>query len=145
MFNLSPTQLQNDLSQLAGQNAAGAQTSGFTLMTEFVDLMLGQSGGGGGGGGGLGFAPDQQMAALPPEIALAYDTILKAPPRASFDQRWSVWGSGFGGTATFNGNAAVGSNTAHRLDPWLRGRYGVSCRSEHVGSTSQRHGQPAAA
>ena len=112
LFNLSPTQLQNDLSQLAGQNAAGAQTSAFTLMTEFVDLMLGQSGGAGGNGGGLGFAPDQQTAALPSEIALAYDSILKAPPKPqSFDQRWSVWGSGFGGTATFNGNAAVGSNT----------------------------------
>jgi uncharacterized protein with beta-barrel porin domain len=111
LFNLSPTQLQNDLSQLDGENATGAQTSAFTLMTEFVDLMLGQSGGAGGNGGGLGFAPDLQTEALPPEIALAYDSILKAPPKPqTFDQRWSVWGAGFGGTATFNGNATVGSN-----------------------------------
>jgi uncharacterized protein with beta-barrel porin domain len=30
----------------------------------------------------------------------------------SFDQRWSVWASGFGGTQTTSGNAAVGSGTA---------------------------------
>jgi uncharacterized protein with beta-barrel porin domain len=111
LFNLSGAQLVSALTQLEGQNATGAQTGAFTLMTEFVDLMLGQSGGGGTLGGGLGFAPDQQTAALPPELALAYDSILKAPAKPqTFDQRWSVWGSGFGGTATFNGNATVGSN-----------------------------------
>jgi uncharacterized protein with beta-barrel porin domain len=32
----------------------------------------------------------------------------KAPP--AFDQRWSVWVAGFGGSQTTNGNIAVGSN-----------------------------------
>jgi uncharacterized protein with beta-barrel porin domain len=32
----------------------------------------------------------------------------KAPP--AFEQRWSVWASGFGGSQTTSGNAAVGSN-----------------------------------
>jgi uncharacterized protein with beta-barrel porin domain len=36
----------------------------------------------------------------------------KAPVPASFDQRWSVWAAGFGGTQTTDGNAAVGSNDA---------------------------------
>jgi len=40
----------------------------------------------------------------------------KAPPRPSFEQRWSVWAAGFGGSQTTDGNVAVGSNdTTSRL------------------------------
>jgi uncharacterized protein with beta-barrel porin domain len=35
----------------------------------------------------------------------------KAPP-AAFEQRWSVWAAGFGGSQTTDGNATVGSNTS---------------------------------
>ena len=57
----------------------------------------------------LGFAPDRQ-ASFPSDVALAYAGLLKAPPRQSFDQRWTVWGASFGGSGTFNGDPAVGSN-----------------------------------
>ncbi len=122
LFNLSGTQLGAALTRLDGEDATGAQTGAFTLMNEFLELMAGNAGGAGAGGnGGLGFAPDQQTE-LPPDIALAYDSILKAPPPShpspasggglgwGFDNRWSVWGSGFGGSSSFEGNAAVGSN-----------------------------------
>ena len=33
------------------------------------------------------------------------------PPVQSFEQRWSVWASGFGGSQTTDGNAAAGSNS----------------------------------
>jgi uncharacterized protein with beta-barrel porin domain len=37
----------------------------------------------------------------------------KAPPAVvPFEQRWSVWASGFGGSQTTDGNATVGSNTS---------------------------------
>jgi uncharacterized protein with beta-barrel porin domain len=36
----------------------------------------------------------------------------KAPPAVSFEQRWSVWAAGYGGSQTTDGNAALGSNTA---------------------------------
>jgi autotransporter-associated beta strand protein len=110
LFNLTGAPLANALTQLDGEDATGTQTGAFTLMNEFLELMAGNAGGvGAGGNGGLGFAPDQQTE-LPPDIALAYDSILKAPPKRSFDNRWSVWGSGFGGSSSFEGNAAVGSN-----------------------------------
>jgi uncharacterized protein with beta-barrel porin domain len=35
----------------------------------------------------------------------------KAPPLAPFEGRWSVWASGFGGSQTTDGNAAVESNS----------------------------------
>jgi T5SS/PEP-CTERM-associated repeat protein len=113
VFNLSGAPLQNALTQLDGEVATDAVTSTFTLMDEFLELMQGQISGSGSGSGtsvGLGFAPGQQAAALPSEIALAYDSILKAPPKQSLDQRWSVWGAGFGGNAAYDGNATVGSN-----------------------------------
>ena len=60
--------------------------------------------------GAIGFAPDQQ-ASLPPDIALAYASILnKAPPKPIFDQRWTAWGAAYGGSNSANGNAAIGSN-----------------------------------
>jgi uncharacterized protein with beta-barrel porin domain len=34
----------------------------------------------------------------------------------SFEQRWTAWGSGFGGAATIDGNAALGTNAMHATD-----------------------------
>jgi uncharacterized protein with beta-barrel porin domain len=43
----------------------------------------------------------------------AYGAIAtKALQAVSFEQRWNVWASGFGGTQTTTGNAALGSNDA---------------------------------
>ena len=49
-----------------------------------------------GGGRAMGFAPDEH-ASLPPDIALAYAGVLKAPPPAPFEQRWTTWGASYGG------------------------------------------------
>src|SRR5262249_8091785 len=55
----------------------------------------------------LGFAPERQ--ALPDDIALAYAKVLKAPPmkEPSFEQRWTAWGGGFGGSSRVTGDPAV--------------------------------------
>src|SRR5262249_51229489 len=100
LFNLSGTQLANTLAVLDGEVAADASKGAFSLMTSFLELLLDEygDGRGGGAGGAIGFAAEQSPS-LPPEIALAYASVLKAPPApASFQQRWSVWGAGFGGT-----------------------------------------------
>src|ERR1051326_4844406 len=112
IFNLTGTDLANALTQLDGENATGAERSAFELMNEFLNLMLdpyldGRMGGA--ADGPLGFAPDQE-ASLPPEIALAYAGVLKAPPGQTFAQRWTAWGTGFGGGATTKGDPVVGSN-----------------------------------
>ena len=83
-------------------------------MTDFLNLLLDPAAGNGGGIGGNGpqqFAPDDQPS-LPPEIAEAYNHVLRRgqpAPAASFDQRWTAWGSAFGGYNTTSGNTAVGS------------------------------------
>lgn len=127
LYNLTPAQLSAAMSTLSGEAATDSETGAFALMNQFLGLMLDPfaNGRGCGGGSGLprdpslgrpdcggqaiGFAPDQQ-ASFPPDIALAYASALKAPPKQTIDQRWTAWGSGFGGSSTTNGNAAVGSN-----------------------------------
>ena len=66
-------------------------------MTQFLGVMLdpfvdGRLGGfGTAGSSAIGFAPEQQDN-LPPDIALAYASILtKAPPAPSFEGRWTAW------------------------------------------------------
>ncbi|HEY1979513.1 MAG TPA: autotransporter outer membrane beta-barrel domain-containing protein [Xanthobacteraceae bacterium] len=113
LYNLSGSSLVNALEQVDGENNTGAERGAFDLMNEFLGLMLDPFVDGRGGFASsaqpLGFAPDQQ-ASLPPDVALAYAGVLKAPPPQSFAQRWTAWGSAFGGSASTNGSPAVGSN-----------------------------------
>jgi outer membrane autotransporter protein len=69
------------------------------MLDPFVDVA-------GTGGPALGFAPGRE--ALPDDIALAYAKLLKAPPKpASFDERWTLWGAGYGGSNRTSGDPAV--------------------------------------
>ena len=118
LFNLTGNNLANALTQLDGQVSTDADHGVFQLMTQFLTLMLdrwvdGRSGGG--GGGAFGFAPDQETS-FPPDVALAYASVLKAPPKASFDQGWTAWGSAFGGTSKIDGDPVVGSATVTASD-----------------------------
>ncbi len=119
LFTLTGSNLGNALTELDGELNSDAERGVFQLMNQFLDLMLDPyvdgRGNGGGGGGGLGFAPDRQ-ASFPSDIALAYDSILKAPPKPTFDQRWSIWGSAFGGASKSDGDPLVGSRTVTASD-----------------------------
>ena len=113
--NLSGPAYLNALTQLDGEMAADAGKGANQLMTDFLNLMFdmsveGRGGGGGAGGGASGFS-DEEAASLPPDVALAYASVLhKSPPPQSFDQRWTAWGSAFGGTNKSDGDPASGSN-----------------------------------
>jgi hypothetical protein len=102
LLGLTGNSLASALSQLNGEVSTGAERAAFQLTDQFLELMLDPFVNGRGyapglaGGGALGFAPDQQTS-LPDDVALAYASILKAPPKPTFDQRWSTWGTGFGG------------------------------------------------
>ena len=113
LFGLSGGALGNALSQLDGEAATGAERAAFQLTNEFMTLMLDPFVNGRanfGGGTALGFAPDEQTN-LPPDVALAYASIInKAPVLQPFEQRWTAWGSAFGGANNANGNAAAGTN-----------------------------------
>ena len=123
--NFSGATYLNALTQLSGEPATGAQKSADQLMTDFLNLLLDPTAGGGShiSGGGSAFAPEQDEA-LPPDIALAYAKALRTPqPQGtqssvpqSFDQRWTAWGSAFGGTSWTKGDPVVGSNNVNASD-----------------------------
>src|SRR5262249_601276 len=109
-FGLSPS----GVTQIDGEVATGAERSAFRLTDQFLSLMLdpfvdGRFGRFGGSGSAISFAPEPQ-ADLPPDIALAYASILnKAPTKLDTDQRWTTWGAAYGGTNSANGDPSVGS------------------------------------
>ncbi|MGC1778474.1 MAG: autotransporter domain-containing protein [Xanthobacteraceae bacterium] len=124
LAGLSGAALLNAYSQLDGEDATGAEKSAFQLMQDFLNLLTDPAGGGGSGTGAgtspTQFAPEQD-ASLPPDIALAYAHALHQKPPASsqpqdFDQRWSAWAAGFGGSGTADGNATVGSSNVTATD-----------------------------
>ena len=112
MFGLTGSNLGNALSQLSGEPATGAQQGAFQMGNQFLGLMLdpfvdGRNGAAGGGGPAIAFAPEREP--VPDEIALAYAAVLKAPavPAPTFEQRWSAWGSAYGGSNRTSGDPAV--------------------------------------
>jgi autotransporter-associated beta strand protein len=106
------------LTQISGETATGSQQTTFQAMGQFLGVMTdpfiaGRGDPIGAGGSPTGFADDEALAYAPkrrPSDALAA-IYSKAPPRLpTFEQRWSVWAAGFGGSQTTDGNALVGSN-----------------------------------
>jgi uncharacterized protein with beta-barrel porin domain len=102
------------LSQASGETATGTQQTTFNAMTQFMGVMTDPfiAGRGDGaamppGGAASGYASTQNTGAARD----AYAMFNKAPV-TTFDQRWSVWAAGFGGSQTTDGNAALGSNSA---------------------------------
>ncbi|MDC7789273.1 autotransporter domain-containing protein [Rhodoplanes sp. TEM] len=123
LYGLTGAPLGAALSQLSGEPATGAIQAGLQATGSFLGLMLdpfvagrGAADGAVPGGPALAFAGD--TSALPAQAARAYAAAMpgvytKAPPAALAAPRWTVWASAFGGRATIDGDAAVGS---HDLD-----------------------------
>jgi autotransporter-associated beta strand protein len=110
LFGLTGASLANALSQISGEAATGAQRGAFQLTNQFIGAMLDPFVYGTGAirGGALGFA--REGGTLPDDVARAYAKVVKAPPTnptPAFERRWSVWGAGYGGYNTTDGDAAV--------------------------------------
>jgi hypothetical protein len=117
--------IAQNLTQVSGETATGSQQTTFDGMTQFLGVLTdpfigGRGEGATGGAGGTAFAEeDSSTSAYAADGSKrskrerdAYAMFTKAPPAESFDARWSVWGAGFGGSQTTDGNATLGSNTA---------------------------------
>jgi autotransporter-associated beta strand protein len=100
------------LSQAAGETATGTQQTTFNAMTQFMGVMTDPFIGGRGNGvtpqsgAASGYASTQNSGAARD----AYAMFDKAPV-TTFEQRWSTWIAGFGGSQTTDGNATMGSNS----------------------------------
>jgi uncharacterized protein with beta-barrel porin domain len=103
------------LTQLSGETATGSQQTTFNAMNQFMGVLTdpfidGRGDGmSGGGSSATGYASTRKTGAARDANAMFTKAI---PPAATFDQRWSVWAAGFGGSQTTSGNATLGSNDA---------------------------------
>jgi autotransporter-associated beta strand protein len=101
------------LSQASGETATGTQQTTFNAMTQFMGVMTDpfiggrDNGGAPQGSGASGYAATQNAG--PARDAFA---MFNKAPVLSFEQRWSTWVAGFGGSQTADGNTALGSNSA---------------------------------
>ena len=109
VFGLTGGSLANALSQLSGEAATGAEHAAYQLTSEFLQLMLDPNVDGRGGGTAMPLAAER-LADFPPDVALAYASVFKAPPKPTADPRWSVWAAGFGGSNHASGDPVVGSS-----------------------------------
>jgi uncharacterized protein with beta-barrel porin domain len=107
LFGFTPQQLVSALTQLSGEAGTGAQQSGFQLMSSFLALLTGPQGGGD-GGPAMPFAPERAQT-FPSDVALAYASVLKAPPK--YVPHWTTWAAAFGGSNNTDGDpTGVGSH-----------------------------------
>jgi uncharacterized protein with beta-barrel porin domain len=116
---LSPT----GLTQASGELATGTQQATFNAMSMFMSLLTdpfvsGRGSNVNAGGTAQPYAEEDSLA-YAAKKSDARSAFAKIPTKAEvarnnlLDNRWSVWGSAFGGGADIRGNAAVGSNDAN--------------------------------
>jgi uncharacterized protein with beta-barrel porin domain len=110
------------LNQLSGEAATGTQQATFSAMNTFMGTMLDPFNRGTKStpaSGVSGYAAEGDASAYASDGRKcsgaerdAYAMFTKAPLAKTWDPRWNVWASGFGGSQTTDGNATVGSNGA---------------------------------
>jgi autotransporter-associated beta strand protein len=113
--------IPQNLTQVSGEIATGAQPATFQAMNQFVNLLTDPFfAGRDTNAGTTGAQPYAEAARAYAAVgsSLARDAFAKIPTKADvvrndlFDPRWSVWGAAYGGGADIDGNAALGSNSA---------------------------------
>ncbi|WP_459591320.1 autotransporter outer membrane beta-barrel domain-containing protein [Bradyrhizobium diazoefficiens] len=109
-----------NLTQASGELATGSQQTTFDAMNLFVNLLADPFTAGRDGTAPTPVSFGKEGAAdsyaggrrRPGAERDAYAMIAKTPSAIDFGQRWSVWGAGYGGSQTTDGNAVQGSNTS---------------------------------
>src|SRR6202163_3728116 len=102
LFNLSPADLGNSLTQLSGESGSGIAEAGIQSMNSFLSLVTNPY------ANNRGFTPENPL----PRPALIYKApVYKAPAVAVADpRRWSIWAAAYGGESNTTGNALTGSH-----------------------------------
>jgi autotransporter-associated beta strand protein len=112
------------LTQVSGETATGSQQATFEAMNLFMGLLTdpfidGRGASGPPSGGATPFAEESDPIAYAAKRKdAARDAFAKIPTKAEaarnnlLDPHWSVWGAAYGGGATTDGSAALGSNSA---------------------------------
>ena len=134
IFGLTGGNLANALTQLDGEAATGAETGSFQLMNDFFALLSdtsfgGSSGSGGSAGGAAsGFAAEDD-AGFPPDVALAYNSVLKKrAPVPAFDHQLDHMGFGLRRLRHIQWQRRRRLEQCHGKRLWFCRRHGLSRR-----------------
>ena len=99
------------LTQLSGESGASSAQSSFDAANQFTNLMLDPFNDSRNGSGASAFAGEAPGYAAGNRDAKATDAFAALDRRSpSFENRWNVWASGYGGNSTVSGNAAAGTH-----------------------------------
>jgi uncharacterized protein with beta-barrel porin domain len=106
------------LTQISGETATGTQQTTFNAMNLFMGVMTdpfmaGRGDGVSGGGNAASYADEAALGyanGRRPNDALAAIYTKARPMVPTFEQRWSTWVAGYGGSQSTDGNTALGSN-----------------------------------
>jgi uncharacterized protein with beta-barrel porin domain len=99
LFNLSPSNLANAMTQLSGEAATGTAQSGTQAMNSFLSLVTNPF------TNNRAFAPES-----PPPPRLIYKAPAAAAVPAPEPRPWDVWAAAYGGQNNTNGDAFIGSH-----------------------------------
>jgi len=122
----------NGLGQASGEVATGAQQTTFDAMSQFIGLLtdpfMNQSCGERDISGVTCYTRQgsQVLSYAPTPKKQRTNAFAKLDTAPTFEQRWRVWGAGFGGSQTTNGNTIVGS------DDTRSAIYGVAVGADYL-------------
>jgi outer membrane autotransporter protein len=101
LFNLSPSNLANAMTQLSGEAATGTAQTGTQAMNSFLSLVTNPF------ANNRGFAPENPV---PPRPLLIYKAPAAAAVPAPEPRAWDIWAAAYGGQNNTNGDAFIGSH-----------------------------------
>ncbi|MDO9412062.1 MAG: autotransporter domain-containing protein [Pseudolabrys sp.] len=109
LLDVTGAQLTNALGQVSGQPGASTAQTSLAATGQFINGVLDSAvGDGEGQGGALGYA---QAPKISREAKDAYAAVTPRDRIATFDARWNVWASVYGGNSRVAGDATAGTST----------------------------------
>lgn len=117
LLNLSGSQQTNALNQVSGQAGASGTQASFDANQQFMGMLDPASRSAGTGNGGVtSFAEDEEALGYASKRSdKAREAYAAVTPRdrrnMSFERRWGVWATGYGGSSTVNGSTSSGTST----------------------------------
>lgn len=131
LFGKTGDALNAALSQTSGESSASVSSATFLAWQQFFNMIFdpfAENRTGFGGSSAFASTPDNQSDA----VRLAYAAVASrgglkndVTPDTFFEQRWRVWGGGYGGSAKTGGNPSLGSHDTNNR------AYGFAAGADH--------------
>ncbi|MDO9414384.1 MAG: autotransporter domain-containing protein [Pseudolabrys sp.] len=108
LLNMTDAQLINALGQASGQPGASTAQAGIGGAGQFANAIIDGAFSDSGPDGAIGYAAERSVSR---EANDAYAAVTPRDRVATFDARWNVWASVYGGNSRVAGDATAGTST----------------------------------